>query len=395
MSLIAFEFHDYGFGPASTSAALIAKEPALANCTLISTGGALRFAQRQFPTHPTIDLDTYRDPEGCARTLSRLLPPNSLLISNSHPRFADAALRLNMRVGVVEILDWLWPSLPASLSQAAFHIVQQALPNVRPLHGVAVEQRPLVEWTRPFIDERRWAPPTSRPNDGQVIIGLAGMSFPVAPDIPGRYSHWVARNVIPELLASGRCKQVLVAGGALGLEAMLQESKAPALDDSRVVIVGPMSPSDYADAVKSSEFQLLAPGLTSIYEAAFAEIRPLFLPGYNISAVLQAHQLVDIYKSVVEWPNVRNIVLSATSNRRNIQAEAVAAQAVSRSLTEISDGHPSSEITRAITQYLETTWAERPDLSVVYPYHLPRPQAILSKGLKMAHSPLAERGLNG
>jgi hypothetical protein len=276
---------------------LIRSLPELHNAVIISSGKSLQFAHSQLPGHRVLELDTFKSADFALKRLSEHVPPTALIVTNTNPFFAAAALDAGYQVGLVDTLAWMWPQLPASLQNLSFHIVQAALP------GVATGQKfqmPRSAVTRPFIREDLWT--SQRPSRlGVALIGLGGMSLPVDPSVPAAYATWVARRLVPQLLADDRVQRIEVAGGHPRLGELITAELGA---DPRVEVLGALPQDEYAMRLLSAEFQILTPGLTTIYEMAHARTTPCYLPGYNLSQLLQAHHLRHLagYPMVMEWP---------------------------------------------------------------------------------------------
>lgn len=117
-----FEFPDFGFGPVSTSVALLEVTRLERDWHVVSTGAALRFCHEHMPGLTYHDLDT-SSPVG-REAFRSIVPAGSLVVTNTNPEFASWAVRQGYDVGVIDTLDWMWNELPPDLAGARFHLAQ-------------------------------------------------------------------------------------------------------------------------------------------------------------------------------------------------------------------------------------------------------------------------------
>lgn len=309
-STVYIEFPDFGFGPASTSASLIAYLLKFRRCKIISTGVALNFVRSIYPQIEFFDINT-SDKDALDR-VSKSVPRNSTIISNTNPGFALWASMNGYKVSVVDTLFWMWGLLPDILENVNLYIIQNYFGhdfiNSLPTN---FDAKNLV-YVKPIINFERWDKKIADDPSNDILIAFGGMGNPFDSTFEKEYATWILDAILPILLSHKSIQNIHVVGG---------EIKKDLLDrnilnsSSNFIIHGIVTPDDYSRLVKSSKFHLITPGLTSIYESVIAGISPLFLPGSNVSQIIQSVHLSKFanYKHITFWSKSDEIFDAITS----------------------------------------------------------------------------------
>lgn len=298
--LVFFEAPDFGFGPASAAINVIGRVKEEFNCTFIGFGASLALARQALSSGVEfIEIDTFYS-EKWGEVLD-LVPSGSPVVSITNLQFAEWAIAQGYRVGIIDTLFWMWDSFPPLLREALFYAAQSCFFE---MHNSARENEKNlhVTYTAPIIDQRKIETPRQI-YPRTAVIGLGGMSLPLDPALPFEYARWMLNHLLPLLFESEQVDQVQVIGGSPELKLAIPECFRL---DSRVKSTGFLAPEDYRSCLLSSELLFLTPGLATVYETAFLGVRPIFLPGFNMSMVLQGYYLSRCFSpernAIVEWP---------------------------------------------------------------------------------------------
>lgn len=288
------EFPDFGFGPAATMLALLAEAPAGIDWHIVTTGSAADFARQELPQATHHDLDTFD--VACWPRFLDIAPPGSLVVSNTNPEFAAWAVDHGHEVGVVDTLDWMWPTIPRALDKARFHLVQAFFGHRatgRQTSGGAEVVAPIVDWTL-------WSPPPPEARPGSAVVGFGGMHLPGHQDLVGAYVHWLLAAVLPVLVDETGLAEVTVVGGRRDLVDLVP----PAWRHHEAVRVRPAATrAEHAALCRSARHLLLSPGLTGIHECAASGLAPFLHPGFSMSMAFQSLRVAAIrYPYACAWP---------------------------------------------------------------------------------------------
>lgn len=257
---------------------------------VVSTGGAAQFMAAQLPGSVLHDLDTF-SPENWPAFLD-IAPSGSLVISGTHPEFAAWAIGHGYQVGMVDTLDWMWPTLPDIVSKAEFHLIQEYFGEQRQ----AGLRREIVQ---PIVDPALWHATGGSPQPGTALIGFGGMHLPGGDDVVAAYVRWFLNAAVPLLIDHARVTEITIVGGRTDLSKLVP---APWRTHPAVRVRTAMDRASYAHAARTAEHLIVSPGLTSIYECAAGRLTPLWQPGFSMSMLLQArHLLASGYPHVAAW----------------------------------------------------------------------------------------------
>jgi hypothetical protein len=337
-----FEFPDFGFGPASTSIVLLEATIDDRNWQVVSTGSALRFCREHLPGLVYHDLDTSTPAAWDAFRL--VAPRGSLVMSNTNPEFAVWALQQGYDVGIVDTLDWMWNELPHELNRAQFHLVQAFFGGYRSAARAAgMHPREI----GPIVVSGLHKPESPGEQDGgHVVIGFGGMHVPFDEGLATSYTAWFLDATLPVLLDEHTTDRLTLVAGHRELPELVPSRWAR---DPRLDVRTGMSRTDYARLLRSAGHVLVAPGLTTLFECAHGRLQPFLQPGFNMSMVLQSHQVrATGYSYVAVWP----WLIDATQELASLpEAEGVAL--VSAHLRRIIQGDETDWLLSALRAYLE------------------------------------------
>lgn len=287
------EFPNFGYGPAAALLVLIQPMVNDYEWHILSTGGAAQFARKHLPAAVVHDLDTFR-PQDWPRCLDHV-PAGSVLISATNPHFAGWAAQQGYKVGIVDTLDWMWDVQPPGVDQVEFHLVQHYF-GTRSADPATQGRRQLI---RPIVDRALWTS-DRKTRHGTAVIGFGGMAVPGRAKGTANYVEWLLSAVLPLLVDSGACSQVDIVGAREDLHLLVPSLWTGHLG---IRVHTGLDRASYAALARTAEHLILAPGLATINECAVAGLTPLIQPGFNMSMVLEAHDLVETgYPHVAAWP---------------------------------------------------------------------------------------------
>ncbi len=270
------EIPDFGYGPAASFADLAAALGDSARWTVATTGNAARFLRDAMPEATFADFNGF-SPEAwpSARAIAA---PDALWLTMSNPRFANWAGARGHPVILVDQLHWMWGK--EELGEGRFiHVAPQYF-------GHPQARLPTMRLTRPILDPtiERYRRPRARRKG--TLIAFGGMAIAGDPTAGDAYARWILERALPVVL-DATAGAVHVVGGS----PRLAELCTPWRNSSRVCVHGRLDRATYLNLLGSTAFQLLTPGLSTIYESAELELSPLFQPGANKSMVLQLEDL--------------------------------------------------------------------------------------------------------
>jgi hypothetical protein len=367
------EFPDFGFGPAAAALALINGVEEPYDWHLVSSGSAAAFAQAHLPNAAHLQLDTFG--RASRRQFRGLAASGSLTISITNPDFAAWAAGEGYAVGIVDTLDWMWPSLPAGVDQAQFHLTQLFFGDT----AKAARPHPQAEVVRPIVDPSLWRIGDRQPSPGTAVIGFGGMHLPLrfGDRLVADYTRWLLGAALPILLDQSGIAKVSIVGGRPDLQNLVP----PQWSDHPAVEVRPSLPQPlYSELLRSAKYLLLSPGLGSLYECAASGLTPLLQPGWNMSMLLQAYHLErNGYEHLCPWPWLAEAA-GDIGDLPEHQGLVYLARRIQQAIRE--DLHnPESLLVKPILRYVELREMSAP-LSFKVPDELPTAAERLSHHLQ-------------
>ncbi len=292
------EFPEFGFGPASTSLKLIGLVANKGKCIVISTGSALKFVIASIPGVITIDFDTSNTDR--YHLLPEIIDPLGVdrIISNTNPEFANWAANFGYRVIVIDNLFWMWNTPPDCLNVVEKYFYQHYITEHSFELGASVHSNLIC--VRPIIDYELWGKSEVRSSRDKILIALGGMNIPYGKSLVVEYANWLLPSIVRMLTLCDNEYEINIVGGLLdqvSLELILIENPS-------VNVFTHLVPREFQQLYTDSKIKILTPGLATIYEAIFTKSTPIFLPGFNLSQILQAYDLRESlgYPKVVSWP---------------------------------------------------------------------------------------------
>jgi hypothetical protein len=293
---IFVEFPDFGFGPAAAAIALVNGVDAAWDWHVVSSGSAGAFARAHLGRATHHRLDTFG--RASRERFRKLAPEGSVTISVTNPDFAGWAAEQGYTVGIIDTLDWMWPSLPATVDRVRFHMTQAYF------WGTAKANHPRrpTEVVRPIVDPALWHTGYLERQPGTMVIGFGGMHLPLpfGDELVADYTRWLLGAALPILLNQPDISKVIIVGGRSDLPRLVPApwSGHPAVE------VRPRVPQpQYSKLLRTATYLLLSPGLGTLYECAASGLTPLLQPGWNMSMLLQAyHVALTGYEQLCPWP---------------------------------------------------------------------------------------------
>lgn len=282
-SSIFFEFPDFGFGPASSVVSIMHSLKSFDKIGLLSIGSALDYVSQQFPQIEKFSVNTMEP--NCYKEVMNKIPKGTRILSNTNPEFADWAINNGYKVVVWDILDWMWNDAVPVVEKSHAYITQYYYGPYRRSH--IPENRVIV---RPAFPKHVTQPIHTKVND--VLIGFGGMGNPYSRTLESSYVDIVLPALIESLKQCCDDFRVHVVGG-------LVNSKMP--HDVELITHGPLPKDDYLHLLLTCRYKFLTPGVMSIYECIEYEQKPFFLPGSNVSQVLQATDLFNRTRYMHMW----------------------------------------------------------------------------------------------
>jgi hypothetical protein len=359
---VVLEIPNFGYGPASAALAVAGHVADQYNWHIVSAGGAADFAARQLPGALRHELDTNFPDRWPGFT--DIVPPGSVVVTFTNPEFAAWAVQHGYRVGLIDTLDWMWSTLPATvpaaLSGTEFHMIQEyfAIP-AGPVSG----RRDIV---RPIVDQALWGRESMTPaRSGTAMISFGGMQLPYGNEVVAEYVRWFLGAVLPIVIEQAQVTRLTIVGGRPDLGALVPRSWArhPA-----VSVHVSLDRAAYAALARGSEHVLITPGLAQVYECAVAGLDPLIQPGFGMSMVLQAHHVaLTGYPHMYTWPWLPEVAptIAAMSEPEGMQ------YADKRMLATIREDPDGQDLGKAVTTYL----AREPGSALLLPANPALPDA--------------------
>jgi hypothetical protein len=350
--LVYVEFPNFGFGPASAAIALIRSIPEPYDWHLVSTGSAAAFAQADLQEATHHRLDTFA--RASWEQFHGLAPSGAIIVSVTNPDFAAWAAEQGYKVGIVDTLDWMWPSLPASVDQVYFHLTQAFFGHT----SRAGRPRPSIEVVQPIVDPALWYARPAQPGPGTVVIGFGGMHLPLpfGDRLVADYTRWMLSATLPVLVDWPGISRITIVGGRPDLPGLVP---SPWPDHPAVEVRPPLPPPRYAKLLRSSTYQLLSPGLGSLYECAASGLMPLLQPGWNMSMLLQTYHAARTgYRHLCCWPWLEEAVADI-SDKAEEDGIAHLADRIWETIRE-DQQRPESMLVQPLLRYLASKQAETP-----------------------------------
>jgi hypothetical protein len=346
------EFPDFGFGPASVAVALINNIQDPYDWHVVSTGSAAAFAQAHLQGATHHRLDTFA--RASWEQFRGLAPSGALTVSVTNPDFAAWAAEEGYLVGIVDTLDWMWPSLPATVDQVSFHLAQAFFGHT----ATADRRRPPTEVVEPIVDLALWCTGGVERRPGTVVIGFGGMHLPLpfGDRLVADYTRWMLGAALPILVERPDISKVTIVGGRLDLPSLVPSpwSRHPAIE-----VYPPLPQPRYSELLRSATYQLLSPGLGSLYECAASGLTPLLQPGWNMSMLLQSYHVARTgYRHLCRWPWLEEAVADI-SDKPEDDGLTYLAERIWQTIRE-DLRRPESMLAGPILRYLESGQAADP-----------------------------------
>ncbi len=301
---IFIEFPNFGFGPASTSFKTLKYFNELYKCTIISEGESLTYVRASYPDLHYIDIDT-SDEKSFEKILKYTNKASDIIIfSNTNPEFSEWAKLKGFKVIMIDILFWMWNKIPDCLELVDYYLIQgyygvdNKLEN-KSHNGNVIKINPLfnfLEWNRRNAKKK-----------GTVLIAFGGMNIPFNRRIPKLFSTWIVNSILPVITSHPNIKKIYIIGGLIDMANL----NSKYINNHKIVFHNQLSNEAYRKLFLTTEFQFITPGLTSIYETLWSYSSSLFLPGFNMSQILQSNDLKNgyNYENLISWPNENEIAL--------------------------------------------------------------------------------------
>lgn len=284
------EVHDFGFGPACGFLDMTERFADQYRWHVLAVGNAAAFIRKERPGVNVISFNGFSKDNW--HGLASIVPKESPLVTFSNPGFAAYAAQQWNKVCLVDQLDWMWPTYPDGIDDVDLHLVQHYFGQAhqKPRAPNAIEIRPIVTPSA-FIG-------ADNANRLGTVVGLGGMAIAGNSKGGDSYAEWLLPHIISGLDGTPEAFPVSVVGGSPNLETIVSR-----LGDRRVSSAVGVRRHSYMGLLRGSRYQILTPGLASIYEAAVTGLKPLFQPGVNKSMLLQLDSLIEKnYPFAVAWP---------------------------------------------------------------------------------------------
>lgn len=217
------------------------------------------------------------------------MPADLGLVIND-PVAADTMAANGVPVLYVDSLPYLWTTQEDVPDEVDLYCVQRspvrALPSRSPLAG-----REGIIWVDPIVPC-----PRDRCGGAGIVINVGGLHSPLSGDFATAYLNLVMVPLARLLAAEGH----RVAGVCGNLDASATQELRAVLGSE--VAVGPQSPYEFEEILRTADTLLTSPGSTTILQAAALGLPTVLLPPQNLSQILNA----EIYSSpdtpVISWP---------------------------------------------------------------------------------------------
>lgn len=337
-STLFVEFPDFGFGPASSVASILRSISKSKQVTLLSSGGALNFVSREIPYVKKVRVNTM-DPNNFAK-ISTMVPKGAWILSHTNPEFASWAVDKNYRVVVWDLLDWMWDDKVSSVENAHSYISQYYYGRYRRTR--VPDDRITVQPTfAPFV--RRGKKLLVETND--VLVAFGGMGNPYSETLESSYVRAILPVLIDTLSSFCEGAHIYIVGGLL--------DEKPISNKAATIVHGDLRSEDYLQLLLTCRYKFLTPGVMSIYECIEYGQIPFFLPGSNVSQVLQAHDLFKRtdYKHMFSWHDQNNVVTALESLSEHAGIDYLESEVVGRFTEKCELGSSFIEL---IKQYVTT-----------------------------------------
>ena len=287
---------DFGYGPACCAADLVALllQRLPLNVTFLSSGNALAFLDANVPDCQSDPIDVFD--EDTWSDIVEVVGPSDAVICISQPPLAHWLAERGCQVILVDQLDWMWTDRIADTQALRGHIVQSYFSSS------SVARSPGATQVRPILNDafHRCVGPSEPSTEAyETVIAFGGMAVAGRPQASDAYAAWFLEALLPRITSlTGGCVAVVGGSSLLTDEAARRRWGY----DGRVSLHRGLGRATYARMLRESTFQILSPGLATIYEAEALSLSPLFQPGANKSMLLQAEDLVsEGYGHVSRW----------------------------------------------------------------------------------------------
>jgi hypothetical protein len=359
------EVHDFGFGPACGFLDMTERFAGQYRWHVLAVGNVAAYIRKERPGIDLIPFDGYHNASW--PHLHTLVPRGAPVVTFSNPGFAAFAAREGYRVYFVDQLDWMWSSNPEGIDEVQLHLIQYYFgrKSSKPRAAAAIEIRPIVT---PLTPGHHY------PRDAAkgTVVGLGGMAIASDPLAGDSHARWLLPQILKAVGDRPDVFPICVVGGSPNLVEIVGE-----LGDSRVFAAGGVGRRQYMELLRNSRFQILTPGLASIYEAAAIGISPLFQPGVNKSMLLQLESLAEAgYPFTMTWPwfgEARDRLISLPPE----ETEDLIARSIASSMR---DEDEAGNLLRAAVENYISSPEDRP-LPIDIPRDLPEGATLLERAL--------------
>lgn len=290
MNKLYIEAPCFGFGPISTSIVIAKFCEKKYDVVFITYGEALKFLIDS-TDFSYIELDTRV--ESNFEQFDKLISKDDLIISNTNVELSTFLIENSFNLIVVDTLYWMWNSLPKTYCDYKRFIAQA-------YYGKSVSELSPKDVCKPIINYEMWRK-TDEIDANAVLVSFGGMAEPGDNSYLIENALQMVEIISDYFKASG--SEIYVVGG-------LFDKNVDYGVDKNVHIVGQLDKVKYRTLVDRCKYLFLSPGLTTIYEMAFAKRTFCLLPGLNVSQIYQVYQLNKEcgYPYCVLWPSTEELV---------------------------------------------------------------------------------------
>lgn len=277
------------FGPVSTSLA-IATELRKFDLAIVwlAEGTALQLLQAG-------KYDDYVVPFNLAnrddkRRYAHYIEEADMVVVNTDPDFAKFALGLNKKTVYIDILYWMWQSIPEIAERCALYVYEDFVRMDDQIKRMGTPRNALR--VGPLVSPGSVPDKRSDSQAGNhLLVSLGGLHRPGnSQGLLCSFSDMVRRAVEEALEENDDFNEVYFAGGV--------EASETTLRNGVKVHTGCLSKETHLRLISSAKAVVLSPGLTGFYEVASAKVPVFFLPPHNYSQYLQ----LESYKAVLKQP---------------------------------------------------------------------------------------------
>ncbi|HEV2863942.1 MAG TPA: radical SAM/SPASM domain-containing protein [Pyrinomonadaceae bacterium] len=287
--VVVMQAAPFCFGPASTSLA-IASELRKHDVAIVwlAEGTTLRLLRAGQYEDYVIPFSLGE--QGAHGPSSHYVEEADVVVVNTDPDFAEFALGLNERTVYVDILYWMWESIPEVAERCELYLYEDFVRvdeqiRRKGMPRNAVRVGPLIN---PADGAGGHRPATT---GGHLLVSLGGLHRPgEARALLSSFGDMVRLAVMDALEQNGEFSEVYIAGDIPRSETTLGNGVR--------IHTGCLSKEEHQRLLSTARAVVLSPGLTGFYEAAAARVPIFFLPPHNYSQHLQ----LQSYKAALKEP---------------------------------------------------------------------------------------------